>query len=398
MADVNPVGPIFAAGDEIITKSGYTIAYLPELHNDELQRVGKAARCIIGCLTRSVWRVRRRPGRLQVPDDPLRRHTGRGHPCRGRGQAGGQWRPTSGFRPRPPRGRTPGNARRITNRCRGTSDKYWGWRTQVAPMIRSAPIVSNTTRSLTCSPNADGTVPCRGSSPTPAGVLTSRRRRCGPGRATRRLRECARGKRPRIIRGSGAPPQFRSPRTVPLERGYRGSNLDPWYCQPPEGRVRAASARWPRTPIRVWSAASPPHCSGLLPRREQRHRRLATPDAKGVEPRVPHLYQGRVGQDSGPLLCRRARRWFVLVGRYPGRVQQHVMSGGIEAKVEVDSTLPNAAKLEEAMNKQKDLIFPKFMEVAQKNDLRPRPIHRAVGQVQWRVPRLRRWGGAQAAP
>ena len=41
MPDVNPVGPIYAAGDEIITNSGYTIAYLPDLHNDELQRAGK---------------------------------------------------------------------------------------------------------------------------------------------------------------------------------------------------------------------------------------------------------------------------------------------------------------------------------------------------------------------
>jgi hypothetical protein len=41
MADVNPVGPIYAADDEIITSSGYTIAYLPDLHNDELQQVEK---------------------------------------------------------------------------------------------------------------------------------------------------------------------------------------------------------------------------------------------------------------------------------------------------------------------------------------------------------------------
>jgi hypothetical protein len=41
MADVNPVGPIFAAGDEIITRDGYLITYLPDLHNDELQRAGK---------------------------------------------------------------------------------------------------------------------------------------------------------------------------------------------------------------------------------------------------------------------------------------------------------------------------------------------------------------------
>ena len=50
----------------------------------------------------------------------------------------------------------------LLNRCRGNSDKYWGWRTQVAPMIRSAPIVSNTTSITNLLPNADGTVPAAG--------------------------------------------------------------------------------------------------------------------------------------------------------------------------------------------------------------------------------------------
>src|SRR5437868_1683281 len=36
------VGPIYAAGFQNITKSGYSILYLPDLHNDELQREGKA--------------------------------------------------------------------------------------------------------------------------------------------------------------------------------------------------------------------------------------------------------------------------------------------------------------------------------------------------------------------
>ena len=31
------VGPIFAAGFQHVTKSGYELLYLPDLHNDELQ-------------------------------------------------------------------------------------------------------------------------------------------------------------------------------------------------------------------------------------------------------------------------------------------------------------------------------------------------------------------------
>src|SRR3954470_22649509 len=36
------VGPVFAAGFQDITTSGYKILYLPDLHNEELQREGKA--------------------------------------------------------------------------------------------------------------------------------------------------------------------------------------------------------------------------------------------------------------------------------------------------------------------------------------------------------------------
>ena len=36
------VGPVFAAGFQSITNGGYVIIYLPDLHNDELQSMGKA--------------------------------------------------------------------------------------------------------------------------------------------------------------------------------------------------------------------------------------------------------------------------------------------------------------------------------------------------------------------
>jgi hypothetical protein len=37
-----PVGPLFAAGSEVVTTSGYRISYWVDAHNQELQRAGQA--------------------------------------------------------------------------------------------------------------------------------------------------------------------------------------------------------------------------------------------------------------------------------------------------------------------------------------------------------------------
>src|SRR5436190_21835234 len=41
MADVSAAGPIFAAGFVPFSASGWEILFLPDIHNDELQRAGK---------------------------------------------------------------------------------------------------------------------------------------------------------------------------------------------------------------------------------------------------------------------------------------------------------------------------------------------------------------------
>ena len=64
----------------------------------------------------------------------------------------------------------------LLNRFRGSDDKYWGWRTSVAPQFRPAPIVSNTTTITNLSPNADGTVPAA----TSTGARRPRRRASRP--------------------------------------------------------------------------------------------------------------------------------------------------------------------------------------------------------------------------
>jgi len=146
MPDVNPVGPIFAAGDEIITKQGYVVSYLPDLHNDELQRAGKPP--VYYWLPNTV-RLARKDGDQgeykfrMIPFVGIRgadTHVG----VEGNQEVSGglvAFSTTSA----PPASVLQEMHDELLNRCRGTSDKYWGWRTPVAPMIRAAPIVSNTT-------------------------------------------------------------------------------------------------------------------------------------------------------------------------------------------------------------------------------------------------------------
>jgi hypothetical protein len=146
VADVNPVGPIFAAGDEIITSSGYTIAYLPDLHNDELQRAGKPP--VYYWLPNTV-RLARKNGDQGDYRFRMLHFVG----IRGADThvgVEGEQEVSGGLVGFSTTSAPPGNVLQqmhdeLLNRCRGTSDKYWGWRTQVAPMIRAAPIVSNTT-------------------------------------------------------------------------------------------------------------------------------------------------------------------------------------------------------------------------------------------------------------
>jgi hypothetical protein len=386
MPDVNPVGPIFAAGDEIVTSRGYTIAYLADLHNDELQRAGKPP--VYYWLPNTV-RLARRDGDQGDYKFRMIHFVG----IRGEDThvgVEGQEEVSGGLVGFSTTAAPPGAILQemhdeLLNRCRGSSDKYWGWRTQVAPMIRYAPIVSNTTSVTNVVPNADGTVPTgggaapaggNGAGGSPAGEGPAGGAPAGPAGPPRMLR----GGRPRIV-AAARPRLLRLPRTTPLERGYRASNLDPWYVNLQGqgagsinplaenaysallGSIPAAifwgafhggsSAInvWQHMMIKVWS----PVCRIYI---------------KGEWDRIQDHFSAAA--HGGGLF------WSADI---KAEFNNLVMSGGIEAKVEVDSSLPNAAKLEEAMNKQKELIFQKFLDAAQKTIFDPAPYQEEAAQA-----------------
>jgi len=220
------VGPIFAAGFQDITEAGYEILYLPDLHNDELQREGKAP--VYWWLPNTVRLARKQGDQGDFKFSFIHfegvRSGSTNIGVEGTNEVAGGLL-TFSTTASPPAAALKQSQDTLLDRFRGNDDKYWGWRTPVAPMFRPAPIVSNVTTITNLSPNPDGSVPVpvtNGAGPSPAAG--------GGGAPPSRERAIALS-RPPAIRSLPTPPDSpNGPRTVRLREGYRGSNLDMWYA------------------------------------------------------------------------------------------------------------------------------------------------------------------------
>jgi hypothetical protein len=342
------VGPIFAAGDEIVTKSGYTLLYLPDLHNDELQREGKPP--VYWWLPNEVRLARRENGDYKFSFIHFEGVPG------GSAGADGKNEVTGGLLGFSTTSAPPGSVLQeaqdeLLNRCRGKSDKYWGWRTPVAPMFRPAPIVANATTITNLSPNPDGSVPAPASGSR--GVADGR---------------------PRMLRAAPQPARFRSPRSVALRDAQRASNLDQWYANLQgqgsgsvtpfaenaySGLVGSLPAAliwssfhggtggisvWQKLKIKVWSPMVHIHIEGDWSRIQAHF--SAAAHYGGV------FWSADIQAEFNYM-----------------RTQ-----GIITAVVEVDTTLPNADKIQEELNKRSDMIFQKFLDQAQKTIFEPAPF------------------------
>ncbi|HJR59956.1 MAG TPA: hypothetical protein VJ813_11170, partial [Vicinamibacterales bacterium] len=157
----NAVGPAFTGGFEsfVINDAGeqYTILYLPDRNNEELQRERKSP--VFYYLPEQVRLARHGDTR-----DFKFRHT---HFVgvfdensvgidRGETQGGVlAFTVTSRF----PTEVLRQSQEQLLDKFRGDNDKYWGIRTNVAPEFRIAPILSNVTAVSNITPNGDGSTP-----------------------------------------------------------------------------------------------------------------------------------------------------------------------------------------------------------------------------------------------
>jgi hypothetical protein len=359
---MDAVGPIFAAGFQHITNSGYEILYLPDLHNSELQQEGKAP--VYWWLPNTV-RLARQNGDTGDYKFSFIHFEGVRSGSTNVGVTGTN-EVTGGLlsfstTAAPPASVLQASQDALLNIFRGKDDKYWGWRTPIAPMFRPAPIVSNTCTITNLSPNPDGSVPAA-SSPKNAPPIPS-----ANGAPS------ANGTGLRTLRAAPQPPLFQSPRSVPVS--YRSSNLDMWYANlqgQGNGSVspfaeNAYSGLVGSIPAAlIWSSF---HGSsgGISVWQKMK--------IKVWSPGVHILIEGEWDK---------IQEHFSAAGKAGGlfwsadiQAQFNYMrtDGTITVKCEVDTTLPNADKLQAELDKRTDLIFQKFMDQAQKTIFDPAPFN-----------------------
>jgi len=355
------IGPIFAAGFQHITSGGYPLLYLPDLHNDELQREGKAP--VYWWLPNAVRLAQKDNGDFKfsmLHFEGIRSEDTNVGVTGTEEVAGG----LLGFSTTtaPPASALQDSQDELLNRFRGSDDKYWGWRTSVAPQFRPAPIVSNTTTVTNLSPNADGTVPAA-TSPAPGGPAGGPP---GRGRASRSLPPGIRSLAPAPVVAPGS-------RTVQMRDGYRDSNFDPWYINlqgQGSGSVNpfaenAYSGLMGSYPAAVVWNSFHAGSSGISVWQNMR--------IKCWTPMVHILLEGDWDKIQDHLSAALAVGDFMWSAGVQAEFNNMVMNGTIKAQVEVDTSLPNADKLQAEIDKRKDLVFQKFMDQAQKAIFDPAP-------------------------
>lgn len=361
------IGPLFAAGFQSITKSGYCILYLPDAHNDELQREGKAP--VYYWLPNEVRLARKLKDGAEadykfsmihfvgVRGDDTNVGTDGDEEVAG-GLLG--FSTTSA----PPATVLEESQNELLERFRGNSDRWWGWRTPVAPQFRPAPIISNTTSLTNLSPNADGSVPAA----IPAAPAAAPAGGQPPGRS-RQLASLP----PRIGNGRGYPaPTY--PRTV-TRNGVRDNNLDPWYVHLQgqgagsvspfaENAYSGLMGSYPAAlawasfhggtgGISVWQTLKLKVVSPVI-----------TLDIVGDWDRIQDHFSAAA--HAGGLF------WSADIKAEFNNMRQ---SGAITVNCFVDTTLPNADKLQAEIDKRSDMVFQKFMDQAQKVIFDPPPYN-----------------------
>jgi hypothetical protein len=371
------IGPIFAAGFQTVTKAGYPLLFLPDANNDALQREGKPP--VYHWLPNSVRLAKKDNGDFKfsflqfvgVQNEDT--HVG----VEGTQEVAGALCGFSTTSSPPPEVLQEASDELI-NRFRGSDDYYWGWRSPATPMIRPAPIVSNTMSITSLSPNGDGSMPSvasgGGGAPAPAGGGGAP---AGPGGPPNRSINAA----PQLREVTRPPLLTEMPRTVSLERAMRASNLDAWYANLagsgpgsvtpfaenafsgllgsyPAAMVyssfhggQSAITVWQILQLKVWS----PICEIRI---------------RGDWSRIQDHFSGHAHGGG----------WFWSAD-IKAEFNSMRQSGMIESEILVDSTLPNAEKIQEMMEKRSDLVFQKFLDQANKTIFEPAPFQEKAAEA-----------------
>lgn len=378
-------GPIFAAGGfQQQASKGYTLLFLPDIENDDLQKSGQAP--VYYWLPNSIRLAQKENNDYVFTfvhfEGVLSGSTTVGVEAGKTNEvAGGVLAFSTTTAPPPDVLKEIQDA--FADRFKGNDDKYWGWRSPVAPMFRPVPIVANQTVVSNISPTADGSVPlpaANGTQPAAAGGAPA------TGTAAAGAAPAAGGAAPPA---AGGPPKKDLPALIlpsrtlpthlPVARGVprlvRGSNLDPMFMRV-EGQGPGSVTPFAENAYSVicgsieaailWSSFH--NTTSLL----TLHQYMKI---KCVSPEVTISISGSWKSIQAHLSLDAKYNGIFWSAEVSAEFNYLRKSGDIKVKVFVDQTLPNADKIQESVDKRSDLVFQKFMELAQKVIFDPAPFN-----------------------
>lgn len=333
------MGPTYAGGSQPITKDGYDVLYLPDVNNRELIAAGEAP--VFYYIPNQV-----RMARKEGPDKGdylfnLLRFAGTG----GEGVIGGGGDVAGGMLTFSVTGALPEATRtqaeaQITAQFAGSEDVFFGLKnSRKPPMFRPAVIVESTTSVSNLAPTAGGfpTLDPGGTRGPDGGFRT-----VGIPRSQVRSRDV-------------------EPGQTPVD-----SNLDPWYCVmqgqgsgsiDPTG-THAFSGLLGKYPTSIaWASF---HGSGSPMIVIQNYR------LKVWSPVCTIKIDGSWKAIFDHFSVAASGRYLWAKVDVAAEFNTMKKSGTIKVDVKVDTTLPGADEIARRMEERSDLVFNKFMEMAQR--------------------------------
>jgi hypothetical protein len=265
----------------------------------------------------------------------------------------------------PPLGELEASQQALLNIFRGSDDKFWGWRTSVAPAFRPMPVMGCVTSLTNLSPQPNGATPV---SSVPRGI--------GPGA-------------PRDIRLAPSVRSAIMPRTV-REGSELSSNLDPWFINlqgQGEGNINllgetAYAGLMGSMPAAIlW--ASFHGSSGVVVARQDYKLKFWAPlveiTIKGHWDKIFEHFSAAV-----------SAHYLWASADIQVEINNMRTNGTIEVSVQVDPTIPGADKMQADIDKKTDIVLTKFMDAAQKMIFEPPPpkvdpAHADSGSGPWGV-------------
>lgn len=348
---VQAMGPTYAGGTQPVVNGGYSVLYLPDVNNHELQAAGEAP---VFYYIPNIVRMARKQG----PDQGdylfnLIRFAGTG----GGGVIGGGGEVAGGVLTFSVTGALPEDVRRqaeseITSRFQGSNDTFWGIRSSKPPMFRPAIITENVTTVSNVAPTSRGlpvATTTRGGRTVPAfGAIGM------PGARSRAA----------LTARDGEAPVTTDPSAPPVLTEGSGSNLDPWYWQmhgngagsiDPTG-THAFSGLVGAYPAAICWEAFHGTASPLIV--------IQNYKLKVWSPVVTITIKGNWDRVFSHFSAAASGRYLWASVDLKAEFNNMRINGTIEVDLKVDTTLPGADEIARRLDEKSDLVFQKFMEQA----------------------------------